>query len=166
MAPSKTDRNTEKIKTYEAAIAEDHLLLHLNSCHQEVEVPAHLKNNPALTLKISERFQGHIEHDNNRVLAHLRFNDEYFCCIIPWNSVWSITDSSGKNTMWAEDVPKELLIKNIGIKLKNLGARFFPGKKSKHLEEVPQENSERSRINQQTSAELDKKRRSLLKRVK
>jgi hypothetical protein len=126
----------------------------------------HLKNNPALTLKLSSLFQGHIEHNDERVLAQLKFNEEYFCCIVPWEAVWSITDSNGKNTMWPEDVPKELLMKSIGDKLKSIGSKLFPGRTPDKQEADRDYSSDSDTPRPTRKEERDKKRRSVIKRVK
>ncbi len=156
----KKNLTEEKIKVYEKSILGDHVLLHLDSTKEGVEVPTHLKNNPALTLKVSQIFQGHLEHDKNRILTHLKFNNEYFCCIIPWEAIWSITDDKQKNTIWHEDIPKILVINSLKTKLKSLSSKIIPSKKKK--EKKTQEEEEKKTLREKHL----KKRRSSFKVIK
>jgi hypothetical protein len=98
-------RTTEKIAAFDEWMGGDHVLLHLDARSPEVKVPGHLKDNPALTLKLSYYFEGKTEHDEDAVITNLRFSGKYERCIIPWGSIWGITSSSGERKIWTADVP-------------------------------------------------------------
>src|SRR5690606_14484441 len=104
-------------------------------------VPQHLKDNPALTLKLSSLFQGKTTYDDNSITAFLKFSGDYFECSIPWKKIWGMTSNKEENTIWPEDLPRELVFQFAKAKVKELGGKLFPARKStegEDLEEQPQ----------------------------
>ena len=99
----------DKMKTFEEWMKGDHVLLHLDSRREKVEVPAHLAGNSALTLKVSYLFQGTTEHNDEGVTAYLRFSGNYERCVIPWAAIWGMSNDKGEQKIWAEDLPAEIL---------------------------------------------------------
>lgn len=105
----------------------DHVLVHFDSRVSGTEVPQHLQGDPAVTLKLSYLFQGSTEVDDLAITSYLRFSGEYQGCVIPWSAIWSMTSSEKENTVWPEDLPKEVLIKLATDKVKQAGKKIFGG---------------------------------------
>lgn len=86
----------------------DHVLVHLDSTPENVIVPSHLKDNPALTLKMSHLFQGRTEANKDGITSYLKFSGNYFECIVPWDSIFAITSESGEQKLWPHSLPQAL----------------------------------------------------------
>lgn len=99
------DSAKEKRRTFEEWMAGDHVLVHLDSSREDVVVPSHLADNPALSLKLSYFFQGALDHDEQKISAELRFHGAYHSCVVPWSAIWGITSSDGHQKIWPEDLP-------------------------------------------------------------
>lgn len=98
-----------KVKLFAEWMKGDHVLVHLDARRPDVDVPKHLKNHPALTLKLSYLFQGKTEHDDEGITAYLKFSGVYHECRLPWVSLWGMTSADGEAVVWPEDAPSELL---------------------------------------------------------
>lgn len=122
-------RKKQKQKCFEEWMRGEHLLLHLDSRAEGVEVPGYLANNPALTLKLSYLFQGKTEHDDEGITAYLRFSGDYFKCAVPWDAVWGMTGSSGENQIWNEDLPREVVLQLARAKFSELTGKLFTRRK-------------------------------------
>lgn len=107
---------------------DEHTLIHLDSRRSGVQVPPDLAKNPALTLKLSYQFQGKTTLNEEAITTFLKFDGNYTECILPWSAIWGMTGSKGKNAVWPEDMPKELLVQLAKEQLRMLGKRIF-GKK-------------------------------------
>ena len=120
-------KNTPPSKqtAFEEAMAGDHALIHLDSSRPGVEVPSHLQGNHALTLKLSYNFQGETTHDEKEVVTYLRFSGTYQRCVLPWSAIWGITGADGKNTIWPQDLPLEIVKRMALEKLGELKNRFL-----------------------------------------
>lgn len=130
----------QKIKSFELWFQDDHLLVHVDSRVEEVIVPQHLKNNHALTLKLSSLFQGKTTYDSKGITAFLKFSGDYFECFIPWKTVWGMTSAQEENTIWPDDLPRELVFQFAKAKVKELGGRLLnsvTGKEDQDSEEQP-----------------------------
>lgn len=126
MSEQPTDfRSRQKLKHFENAFAGDHLFIQLDARPPEVEVPPHLKIDPALRLKLSARFQGKTTFDDRAITAYLKFDGNYEKCVMPWTAVWAITAEDGQTQVWPEDVPKELLVKAATMKITQIGKKLF-----------------------------------------
>ena len=104
-------RNTEKAKLFVEWMEGDHVLVHLDATRENVEVPAHLKDNPSLTLALSYHFQGETTSDENGIESYLRFRGTYHRCILPWDAIWGMTKPDSENRLWPEDLPATLVAK-------------------------------------------------------
>ena len=135
---AKDSHQQDKQKLFAQWMEDDHVLLHLDSRRGEVSVPEHLKDDPALTLKLSYLFQGETTHDEKAIRSFLKFSGQYFECVVPWVAIWGMTASSGENRLWAEDLPPELVWKIAKDKLSGLKQRIF-GKKDAESEETSNE---------------------------
>jgi hypothetical protein len=161
--------NNPKKTLFDEWIQDDHILVHLDARKDAVIVPSHLKDQHALTLKLSILFQGETKSDENEISTYLRFNNEYFQCIIPWDAVWGMTSDQGLQKIWEKELPKEvykeiakMMLSSVGTKLKNAIKGKDKENEAKPLESVPVLN---------TAQEGDKsdasiKRKSILKRIK
>ena len=162
-------RSKQKIKFYEEAMKEDHVLLHLDARKPGVTVPSHLAQNYSLTLKLSYLFQGKTEHNDDEVSSYLKFGDNYFHCIVPWKAIWGITPNKKQNRIWPEDLPKELIIEFTKAKFKELGTKLF-GNEEKT--DIPETSSESPQTPSTISPDSDsqspnpEERRKLLKLIK
>ena len=129
-------RSKQKVKHFENAFAGDHLFIQLDARPPEVEVPPHLKIDPALRLKLSARFQGKTTFDDRAITAYLKFDGNYEKCVMPWTAIWAITADDGQTQVWPEDVPKELLVKAATMKITQIGKKLFGfGKEQKEEKE-------------------------------
>ncbi len=107
---TETDNKTkEKIKLFELWMQGDHVLIYLNSGQEGVVVPEYLKDNKALTLKVSYLFQGETTHNDQEISTYLKFSGNYFQCIIPWKAVWGLRNSEGESQVWPDQLPLEVL---------------------------------------------------------
>lgn len=118
-----------KLELFDRLMQQEHILLHIDARRPGVSVPDNLASQNALSLKLSYAFQGETLRDDKQISSYLKFDGEYFNCIIPWTAVWGMSAADGKQTIWPEDVPKEILLKTIRAKWAEL-ANKLTGKKS------------------------------------
>lgn len=114
----------------------DHVLLHLDARREGVDVPAAFKSNHSLTLKVSGLFQGPTTWNQQSVVALLKFNGEYFRCVMPWSAIWGMTSAESEQKIWPEDLPTEVVRDLTLTKLREIGSRLLGIKKEK--EESPE----------------------------
>lgn len=105
---------------FEEWMEDDHVLVHLDSRLEDVVVPTNLQQNPALTLKLSYRFQGATTVTPQGITAYLRFNGDYFQVSVPWHSLWGMTSASGTQKIWPESVPADVMRTYLVSRLKEL----------------------------------------------
>ncbi|MCB0358849.1 MAG: hypothetical protein KDD44_04415 [Bdellovibrionales bacterium] len=103
----------------------DHILVHLDARHDDVRVPEHLGGESALTLKLSAFFQGEITHDEQQIVAYLKFGGAYEKCVIPWEAVWGMTSDKQEQVIWPEDLPREVVLKIAREQFAALGDKIF-----------------------------------------
>lgn len=115
-----------KKETFDSWMEGDHVLVHLDSSLENVIVPSHLKGNPALTLKMSHLFNGKTTSDNSSIVSYLKFNGNYFECVIPWEAIFAISSESGEQRMWSESLPIALNALNHPSKEENKPERKRP----------------------------------------
>jgi stringent starvation protein B len=128
----------EKRKKFEELMKEDHVLLHLDARKEGVHVPMQLSDNPSLTLKLSYLFQGETTHDENAITSFLKFSGQYHECVVPWDAVWGITSSAQHQSVWPEDLPKEVMVDLARQQFAALGKKLF-GRKGKDSAEEEQQ---------------------------
>ena len=102
-------KTQQKIKTLADGLNDDHVLVHLDSRAVGVDIPEHLQNQPAIILKLSLLFSGATAYNDKQITTNLKFGTEYYECIIPWNAVWGITSCTGKQKIWHDDMPREVV---------------------------------------------------------
>lgn len=146
-------RKKQKLKCFEEWMQDDHVLVHLDSRKPGVQVPDYLKNNAGLTLKLSYLFQGKTEYNETGVTAYLRFSGDYFGCVLPWEAIWGLTASDGKNRVWTDDLPREVMIEAARAKFSEFTEKLFSRKKK------PEEKEDQA-------AEATGKKTPPLKRIK
>ena len=129
-------RTKQKIKAFEESMKGDHVLVHLDARTPGVSVPTNLAGNHSLTLKISYLFQGKTDHNEESVSTYLKFGSEYFNCVIPWKAVWGLTSGDGKQFVWPEDLPQELVAEFTKAKFKQLGKKLFKKSKQQPDEQI------------------------------
>lgn len=120
--------NMEKQQVFEKWMKLDHVLIHLDSRMPGVDLPQHLQNNPSVVLKLSYLFQGTTEHDEKAITAYLKFHGNYYRCVVPWEAVWGMVNSTNENIVWPEDLPPELRGPFEGQIEEEIGKDFLPGK--------------------------------------
>lgn len=99
----------DKKQIIKKLLEQEYLLLHINPKAPEVKIPENHAKGPVLTLKVSFRFQGRMDLNENLIQAMLLFNGQYFDCHIPWDAIWGCTAADGKNFLWPENLdPKTL----------------------------------------------------------
>ncbi len=109
----------------------DHVLLHLDARREGVDVPVAFRTNHSLTLKVSGLFQGPTTWNDQSIVALLKFNGEYYRCVIPWNAIWGMTSSQSEQKIWPEDLPTEVVRDLTLTKLREIGSRLLGIKKEK-----------------------------------
>ena len=100
---------SEKKATLEKLLEGDHIFIHLDASRDDVVVPAGLKGDQRLTLKLSRLFQGNTEVSLTQISVELLFPEGYFTCLIPLSSIWGVTSDTGKSMFWPEAAPREIL---------------------------------------------------------
>ncbi len=161
MSVKEQKRLKQKISLFEEYFKEDHLLVHLDGRDTTAQLPQTLRDNPALVLKLSALFQGTTTHDETAITAYLRFDGNYQECILPWKAVWGLTSSGGRNAVWPEDMPKELLLQFVKAQLKTLGKKVLGRDADKELRE-----KEKVELDQRAEKPKEKKKGFHLRRVK
>jgi|GEM_PF-3522255 len=170
----KVFKRKRKLREFEKMIDDEYVMVNLDARAEGVIVPEGLKENAALALKLSRLFQGKMTSDDFGINVYLRFSGEYFQCVLPWDSIWSIHGSSGQNVIWNEDVPSEIMIQLAKEKVREF-ARRLVGKRTKTPTPEPaistetktsSPTTENSRIETSDAKAADKRRKSFLHRVK
>lgn len=90
----------EKHDTICRLLEEEHVLVHLDSQVPGVVLPAHLRSNPMVLLKLSRLFRGATAVEEDRVVAELLFNGVYFTCVIPFEAVRALSGAKGTTVLW------------------------------------------------------------------
>ncbi len=87
------------------------VMLHIDSRHPDVEVPAHLRGDAHLKLNLSYRFRPFdLQMDDERLRVTLSFGGQPHACVVPFSAVFSITSHvDGESLLWIEDAPAEVL---------------------------------------------------------
>ncbi len=155
-------RQQEKKVLFEELMKHDHVLVHLDSKKEGVSVPKHLANNPSLALKLSYHFQGTTSVDDEAVTAQLKFQAEYFSCVLPWEAIWGLTGSNGEKAIWPEDMPLELLAELAREQLKLFGKKLLGRGAKKNADDE----ADTVASDKQAKGKSEKKRGVHLKRVK
>lgn len=147
-------KSSAKKKLFNEYWDDEYVLLHIDSRSPSVIVPETLKNNFSLTLKLSQFFQGETEIEDEQITSYLKFDTEYFKCVIPWEAIWGMTGASKQNKIWTEDLPKEVLMGLAKSKLTELSNRLL-GKNKKPVAKTEKQEKK-----------SDKPKPSFLKRIK
>ena len=125
MTDKKESLSPKKRTTFEDWMNGDHVLIHLDSRREGVEVPVSLRENPSLTLKLSYNFAGQTSVDEKGIAAYLKFAGTYEKCVVPWEAIWGMTASSNQNAFWPEDLPKELVVVFAKEKIKEIAGKLL-----------------------------------------
>lgn len=163
-------RKIERKKSIlEEFLLEDHVMVFIDSSKEGVDLPEQLKNNPSLSLKLSYNFQGELSLDLEAIESYLRFTTGYYRCIIPWDAVWGVRSESGREQIFGEDIPKEILNNSLKDEIISLAHKF----KEKILSRAGDDPSDKSLEMNKNKENLEQKKlakvvslRSHLKRVK
>ncbi len=99
----------EKFNTIDSLLEGDHTFIHIDTRLEGVELPEQLMSKHNVTLKLSRQFRGEIKLKSDEIAADLLFPEGYHSCKIPLDAVWGITDETGKNMIWPQSTPKEIL---------------------------------------------------------
>ena len=87
------------------------VMLHLDPRLEDVQVPEHLSDSPALRLNIAYGFDlAGLDVDDTGVFAVLSFNRRDFPCDLPWEAVFAMTlpEEGHRGVLWPLSVPLEL----------------------------------------------------------
>lgn len=106
--PTLTERR--KRTRIEDELKKGKLLVHLDPRDATVDVPQHLKEQPALGLNFSHQFPfANTTVGPLSISANLSFSGERYLCVVPFNSIFCITQTSTRHQEWfAESLPQEL----------------------------------------------------------
>lgn len=109
MMTTGTESRADQKQTIEKLLNDEQVLVHINPQCQGVHIPHHLFDNRTVTLRLSRFFKGALSTDSEKISAELLFGQEYFSCLIPWNSIWGASSIRGEEYIWAEAAPDEIL---------------------------------------------------------
>lgn len=109
MMTTGTEARTDQKGTIEKLLNDEQVLVHINPQCQGVHIPNHLFDNRTVTLRLSRFFKGALSTDTEKISAELLFGQDYFSCVIPWNSIWGASSIRGEEFIWAEAAPDEIL---------------------------------------------------------
>jgi hypothetical protein len=98
-----------KYETLNRYLLDEYVLVHLDPTKTGVVVPSHLAKGEVLTLKLSKLFRGALELSKEKVSADLLFDQDYFTCIIPLESIWGATSFGGETVVGPESAPANVL---------------------------------------------------------
>lgn len=87
---------------------QEYVLVHINLKAQGYELPDHLLGHPTVTLKLSRWFRGNLAVNEDKIVTELLFNGNYFTCVIPYESIWGMTNPAGETMIWADAIPPEV----------------------------------------------------------
>lgn len=107
----------EKQSLINKCLDDDHVLIHLDSRSTGVELPSPLLAQPMVTLKLSKLFKGGVEVQADKIIADLLFDHGYALCSIPLAAVWGVTSAAGKNFVWPQSTPVEVLNRQLKLDL-------------------------------------------------
>ena len=106
--PTLTERR--KRIAIETELQKGKLLIHLDPRKEGVEVPEDLKEQPVLGLHFSHHFPfANTEVGPLALSANLSFGGIRFACVIPYEAVFCLTQTTSREQTWfSESLPKEL----------------------------------------------------------
>jgi len=136
-AKDTTKRQQEKQKLFDEWMKGEYVFVNINSKTPGVELPKDLMQQTSVTLKLSYLFHGEISYTVENITAYLKFSGEYFKCEIPWLSIWGMSNAEGKNQVWTDEIPKEVIVELYANKFKEMASSLF-GKKNREEEEQQQ----------------------------
>jgi len=99
----------EKQVTINKLLDEEYVLVHLNPKTSGLVVPDYLLHDPSVTLKLSRYFRGELDVQEDEIVAELLFSGSYSTCKIPYTAIWGCTSQKGKNIIWPESTPDDVL---------------------------------------------------------
>ena len=117
-------------------IAGEDIYVQLDAREEEVVVPQSHKDDPMLTLKMSNSFNYIPNINENGIAVNLRFDGSYFECSIPWEKVWGLRTESGEQKIWKEDIPKEVALKMAKEVFSSIGNKLFKRAEGEQKEEA------------------------------
>lgn len=105
-----TDSERQKRAHLQSMLEDGLVFIHLDARPAEVDVPAHLKGELALTLSVSRRFGLDVlELGPLALKASLSFGGVRHLCVIPWANVFAFTaQATERREVFPEDMPLEL----------------------------------------------------------
>mgnify|MGYP002074232878 CR=1 FL=1 len=128
----------KKLTHFDELMKQEYTLLHIDPRRAGVSVPENLSGQSTLTLKVSYAFQGETLRDDKQITSYLKFDGQYFHCVIPWTAIWGMSAADGKQTIWPEDAPKEILLKSLRDKWGQITSKLKSKKPSKErVEQTP-----------------------------
>jgi stringent starvation protein B len=98
---------SERKKVLDRLLKEEFVLVHINTSVEGVMLPPHIAHLESVPLKISRLFKGGLELRNDSIVTDLRFDDSYFTCILPYESIWLVAGSKGPVLQWLESAPAD-----------------------------------------------------------
>lgn len=89
------------------------VLIHINACSDEVDIPDRLRGNPKLVLRFGYGLSPAItdlEVDDEGVSGTLTFGGIPHHCMLPWPAVYAaVSESDQRGMVWPDDVPPAVL---------------------------------------------------------
>jgi hypothetical protein len=95
--------------TVERLLNDEQVLVHINPNYPGVLIPAYLRDNRTVTLRLSRYFKGRLSTNDEEITAELLFGPNYFVCKIPWGGIWGASSVRGEEYVWHESTPSDIL---------------------------------------------------------
>lgn len=131
----------QKRQVFEEFLESGVVLVAFDPRTPSTEIPSRFRGLSDLRLNFSYAYGiDDFRHDRDGIRATLMFPEGYFCCFVPWDSVFSIqSELMQKGSLWPDALPKEL---KVAIERPKAPARTNPKIKRAHLKLVKNSDDE------------------------
>ncbi|MCS6961113.1 MAG: hypothetical protein NZT61_01235 [Deltaproteobacteria bacterium] len=107
-----------KIKQIQTLLSFDYIYVFIDPTVEGVKLPEHVSGCPYVTLKLSRLFQSPMFIREDHIEAILKFNGQYFNCILPANSIIGAVTPAGHKIFWVGNLQQEETHSNLDKKKK------------------------------------------------
>jgi stringent starvation protein B len=114
MSDDEEPDSPDKRKAVEALLDRGPILIHVDSRHEGVDVPARLRGSPRLILRFGYGLTPPIADltvAEDTLSGTLTFGGVPYTCTVPWRAVYAVmVEGEQRGTVWPEDVPEDVLL--------------------------------------------------------
>ena len=103
------NENKNKYDFLLSLLSEGDAMICLDARLPEVDVPRNHKDNPALHLILNLNFRRPLDIEKDGVYVKLAFQGRPHACVVPFDAIWAIFDSTlKKGQVWEESMPADI----------------------------------------------------------